>query len=93
MIFRKTTLHSLMLFFITTLHGPHGKHHILLSNIILGVFAAPLHSNGHGADHIEHSLCIVETCLPSRCLAMGTHITVCMEERKYSSTIDYLDTR
>jgi hypothetical protein len=35
-------------FFIITLHGPHGKRRLLLSRIVLGVFTAPLHSNGRG---------------------------------------------
>jgi hypothetical protein len=55
---------SVEFFFITTLHWPHGKHHLLLSRILLGVFTAPLHSNGRGADNIENSLSIIEACLP-----------------------------
>jgi hypothetical protein len=51
-------------FFTTTLHGPHGKHRVLLSRIVLAVFTALLHSNGPGADHIENSLSILEACLP-----------------------------
>jgi hypothetical protein len=34
------------LFLITTLHGSRGKHRLLLSRIILGVFTDPLASNG-----------------------------------------------
>jgi hypothetical protein len=45
-------------------HGPHGKHRLLLSHIVLGVFTASLHSNGCGGDHIGNSLSIVEVCLP-----------------------------
>jgi hypothetical protein len=72
---------SVEFFFVTTLHEPHGKHRLLLSRIILFVFTAPLHSNGRGADHIENNLSIFEaftagTCLPSRCLAMSTHVTI-----------------
>jgi hypothetical protein len=63
-------------FFITTLHGPHGKHRLLLSLTVSGVFTAPLHSNGRGADQIENRLSFVEACLPSRCLAMGIHVTI-----------------
>jgi hypothetical protein len=55
---------SIEFFFITTLHGPHGKHRLLLHRIILGVFIAPLHRYGRGADHIENSLSTVEACLP-----------------------------
>jgi hypothetical protein len=47
----------------------------LLSRIVLGVFTAPLHSSGRGTDHIENSLSVVEACLPSRCLAIGIHVT------------------
>jgi hypothetical protein len=50
------------------------KH--LLSHIVLGMFTAPFHSNGRGADRIENSLSIVEACLPSRFLAMGIHVTI-----------------
>jgi hypothetical protein len=46
-------------FFIITLHSPHGKDSLLLSSIILGIFTAPLHSNGRGADHIENILSVV----------------------------------
>jgi hypothetical protein len=63
-------------FFMMTLHGPHRKHSLLWSHIVLGVFTAPLHSNGHGVDHIENSLSIVETFLLSRCLAMGLRVTI-----------------
>jgi hypothetical protein len=54
-----------------------------LSRIILAVFTAPLHSNGRGADHVENSLSTVEvfaaaTCLSSRYLAMGIHVTITM---------------
>jgi hypothetical protein len=51
------------LFFITTSHGSHGKHRLLLSRIVSGVSTAPLHSNGRDTDHIQNSLCIVEACL------------------------------
>jgi hypothetical protein len=54
---------SIEFFFITNFHGPHGKHHILLSRIVLGVFTAPLHSNGCGTGHTENSLSIAEACL------------------------------
>jgi hypothetical protein len=68
---------SVEFFCMTTLHGRHGKHRLLLSRIILGVFTAPLHSNGRGADHVGNSTSVVEACLPSRCLAMGMHVTTC----------------
>jgi predicted transporter len=55
-----------------------------LFRIILGVFTAPLHSNGRGADHIENSLSIVEACLPSCCLAMGIHVTILSPILQYS---------
>jgi hypothetical protein len=51
-------------FFITTLHGTRGKRRLLLFRIVLGVFTAPLHSNGRGTDHTENRLSIVEECLP-----------------------------
>jgi hypothetical protein len=54
---------SIEFFFITALHGPHGKHFLIISLIVLGLFTAPLHSNGLGSDHIENSLSIVEACL------------------------------
>jgi hypothetical protein len=83
---RNSTLHSILLcaaehFFISTIHGLHGKHRLLLLRIVLEMFTAPLHSNGRGADHIENSLSIVDACLPrarlpSRCLAMGIHVTI-----------------
>jgi hypothetical protein len=47
------------------------------------MFIKPLHSNGHGADHIENSLSIVEACLPSRCLAIDIYIYVTIFERFY----------
>jgi hypothetical protein len=34
-----------------------------LSRNVLGVFTAPLHSNGRGADHEENRLYIIEACL------------------------------
>jgi hypothetical protein len=44
------------------------------------VFTAPLHSNGHGADHIENTALLLlrefisaGTCFPSRCLAMNVY--------------------
>jgi hypothetical protein len=55
---------SIELFFITTLHGLQGKHRLLLPLIVLGVFSAPLHSNGRGADHIDNILTTAEECLP-----------------------------
>jgi hypothetical protein len=55
---------SIEFFFITTLHKPQGKHRFIFSPTVLGVFTAPLHNNGRGADHMENSLCIVEACLP-----------------------------
>jgi hypothetical protein len=55
---------SVEFFFITTLHGPHGKRRLLLSHIVLGELTAPLYSNDRGADHIENSLSIVETRSP-----------------------------
>jgi hypothetical protein len=55
-----TLFYLIKFFFITTLHEPHEKHRL----IVLGVFAAPLHSNARGANHIENSLSIVEACLP-----------------------------
>jgi hypothetical protein len=66
---------SIKSFFITTLHGPHGKCRVLLSHIVLGLFTTPLHSNNRGMDNIENSLsvveaCIMDTCLQSHCLAM-----------------------
>jgi hypothetical protein len=70
---------SILFFFITTLHVPHGKHRLSLSRVLSGVFTAPLHSNGRGANHIENSLSTVETCLPRRCLAMGIHVTICKQ--------------
>jgi hypothetical protein len=39
------------------------QKHLPLSRIVLGVFTAPLHSNGRGVDHIETGLSIVEACL------------------------------
>jgi hypothetical protein len=56
--------------------APHGKHRLLLSNSVLGVFTTPLYGNGHGADHIENNLSIFETYLPSRWLAIGIHVTI-----------------
>jgi hypothetical protein len=50
-------------FFITTLHGLHGKHCLLLSRIVLGVFTAPLHSNGRGEEYIENILLLTRVCL------------------------------
>jgi hypothetical protein len=52
-----------------------------------GLFTVPLHSNGHGADHIQdivlllcacmlRALPINGRCLQSHCLAMGLHTTV-----------------
>jgi hypothetical protein len=68
LVSRNSTLHSVRYwsieFFITPLHRPYGKLRLLLSPIVLGVFTAPLHSNGRGADHIENILSIVEECLP-----------------------------
>jgi hypothetical protein len=43
---------SVEFFFVTTLH----KHRLSLFLIVLGVFTAPLHNNGLGADHVENSL-------------------------------------
>jgi hypothetical protein len=40
------------------------------------VFSAPLHSNGRDKDPIGNSLSVFEACLPSRCLAMGIHVTI-----------------
>jgi hypothetical protein len=54
---------SIEFFFITTLHGLHGKHR-LFSRTALGVFIAPLPSNGRDADHTENNRSIVEACLP-----------------------------
>jgi hypothetical protein len=59
-----TSLYAAEHFFIITLNGPLEKHRLLWSRIVSGVFTAPLYSNGHGADHIENSLYIVEACLP-----------------------------
>jgi hypothetical protein len=50
--------------YLLSLHGPHGKHRLLLSRIVLGLFTAPLHSNGRGSDYIENSFSIVDACLP-----------------------------
>jgi hypothetical protein len=64
------------------LHGLHGNHRLLLSRIVLGVFTAPLHSNGRGADHTANRLSYcpgffkADTCLLSRCLPMGIHVTI-----------------
>jgi hypothetical protein len=35
-----------------------------MSCVVLGVFTAPLRSNGRGADHIENNLSLVKACLP-----------------------------
>jgi hypothetical protein len=67
---------SVEFFFLTSLHWPHRKHCLLLSHIVLGMFTAPLYSNGCSVVHLENSLCVVEACLPSHCLAVGTHITL-----------------
>jgi hypothetical protein len=53
---------SVEFFFISTLHGPHGKHRLLLTRIVLGVFTTPLHSNGRGADHTEDNLLLRRVC-------------------------------
>jgi hypothetical protein len=71
---------SVEFFSIITLHGPHEKHRLLLSHNVLGVFTAPLHSNGRGADHIENNLSIIEACLPSPCLAMVMHVTIITQD-------------
>jgi hypothetical protein len=47
-----TLCSSIKFFFIITLHGPRGKHHIL----VFSVFAEPSYSNGRGADRIENWL-------------------------------------
>jgi hypothetical protein len=78
---RNSTLHwtaSTELFFITTLHGPR-RTHILYC--WWGVFTAPLHNNGGGADlHRKHRSSIVARgfvvagiCLRSRCQAMNVY--------------------
>jgi hypothetical protein len=72
------------------LHGPYGKHRLLLSRIVLGVFTAPLHSNDRGADHIEDSLSIVEAFLPSRCLAVGIDVTIMPRLYMYISLFDHV---
>jgi hypothetical protein len=65
-----TRLTSLLLyaaghFFITTLHGPHRKHRLQLSRIVLDVLTAPLHNNSRGADRVlENNLSVVEQYLP-----------------------------
>jgi hypothetical protein len=46
---------SLEFFFITALHGPHAKHRLVLSRIVLGVFTAALHSKVRGTEHTENS--------------------------------------
>jgi hypothetical protein len=51
-------------FFTIILHGPVVKHRFPLFRIVLGVFTAPLHSNGHGAYHVEISFSVAEACLP-----------------------------
>jgi hypothetical protein len=51
---------------------------LLLPRIVLGVFTAQLHNNCRGADHIENSPSVVEACLPTSCLAMDIHITICI---------------
>jgi hypothetical protein len=38
------------------------------TDIVLGVFTAPLHSNNLGVDHIENSISVVEVCLLRACV-------------------------
>jgi hypothetical protein len=44
------------------------------------VFSEPLHSNGHGADHIENTSCntfsVVACAYLGRCLEMCLHVTI-----------------
>jgi hypothetical protein len=60
--------------------------------IVLGVFTAPWHISGRGADHIQNSLSVVEACLPSRCLAMGIHVTVLFGRNSVSKELKTLHT-
>jgi hypothetical protein len=68
----------LELFFISTLHRLSRKHSLYCWS---GVFTAPLHNNGGGADlHRKRRWTIVARvfvvagiCLPSRCLAMKVY--------------------
>jgi hypothetical protein len=74
------------------LNSSHGKHCLLLSCIVLDIFTAPLHSNGHGMDHIENILSIARAftagmCLLSCCLAMGIHITIYRQSKNKKDNI------
>jgi hypothetical protein len=81
--------YSVEFFFINILHGPHGKHRLLLSRIALCVFTAPLHCSSLDPDHIENSLSTVEAYLPSRCLVMCMHVTLVSHLYMYISLFDH----
>jgi hypothetical protein len=50
-------------FFITSFHGHHRKHRLLLSHIVLSLLTAPLCYNGRGADHKKtDSLLLKRVC-------------------------------
>jgi hypothetical protein len=56
--------------FIAPRHGPHRKHSVFCWR---GVFTASLPSNRRHSVVLLH---FTGMCLPSRCLAMGIHVTV-----------------
>jgi hypothetical protein len=82
--------------FITTLLGPHGKHRLLLSCIVLGVFTATLHSNGRGfgSNRKQPLYCwgvfTAGSCLPSLCLAMAINVTILTCIQVITSTLSSL---
>jgi hypothetical protein len=75
---------SIELFFISTLHKSRGKHGLLFSRIVLGVFTAPLHSSGGGADNKENNLSIVEACLPRARVYRGHVFTESLPSNGYT---------
>jgi hypothetical protein len=63
-------------------HGPRRKHSPFIV-CCRGMFSAPLHSNSHGAGHIENIVLLLlralprnGRCLQSHCLAMCLYATI-----------------